>query len=78
VKRGVRDNAIAHVIETPSERQSKGKQPVGIITVRAFHQGNQTVISVSGDGRIMPIADVLEIIDIFQGRTAKQIPVVYL
>ncbi|GJD22648.1 hypothetical protein RIVM261_076040 [Rivularia sp. IAM M-261] len=28
-----------------------------------------------GDGRIMPIADVLEIIDIFQGRTAKQSPV---
>jgi chemosensory pili system protein ChpA (sensor histidine kinase/response regulator) len=28
--------------------------------------------TVLGDGRIMPIADVLEIIDIFQGRTPKQ------
>lgn len=44
------NNAIAHGIETPAERTSKGKQPVGIITVRAFHQGNQTVISVSDDG----------------------------
>lgn len=44
------NNAIAHGIETPSERISKGKQPVGIISVRAFHQGNQTVISVSDDG----------------------------
>ncbi|RUS96519.1 hypothetical protein DSM106972_087060 [Dulcicalothrix desertica PCC 7102] len=44
------NNAIAHGIETPEERTSKGKQPVGIITVRAFHQGNQTVISVSDDG----------------------------
>ncbi|BAZ37806.1 multi-sensor signal transduction histidine kinase [Calothrix sp. NIES-4101] len=44
------NNAIAHGIETPEERQSKGKSPVGTITVRAFHQGNQTVISVSDDG----------------------------
>jgi CheY-like chemotaxis protein len=28
--------------------------------------------TVLGDGRIMPIADVLEIIDIFQGRLSKQ------
>ena len=44
------NNAIAHGIETPEERQTKGKKPVGTITVRAFHQGNQTVISVSDDG----------------------------
>jgi chemosensory pili system protein ChpA (sensor histidine kinase/response regulator) len=29
--------------------------------------------TVLGDGRIMPIADVLEIIDIFQGKMSKQI-----
>jgi chemotaxis protein histidine kinase CheA/ActR/RegA family two-component response regulator len=44
------NNAIAHGIETPSQRTLSGKQPVGTITVRAFHQGNQTVISVSDDG----------------------------
>ncbi|MBW4611827.1 MAG: response regulator [Desmonostoc vinosum HA7617-LM4] len=44
------NNAIAHGIETPEERQAAGKAPVGIITIRAFHQGNQTVISVGDDG----------------------------
>ncbi|MCX7593572.1 MAG: Hpt domain-containing protein, partial [Fischerella sp.] len=44
------NNAIAHGIETPEERQAKGKPPAGTITVCAFHQGNQTVISVSDDG----------------------------
>ncbi|NDJ23427.1 response regulator [Nostoc sp. B(2019)] len=44
------NNAIAHGIETPDERQAIGKPPVGIITIRAFHQGNQTIISVGDDG----------------------------
>lgn len=44
------NNAIAHGIETPEVRSAAGKPPVGRITIRAFHQGNQTVISVSDDG----------------------------
>ncbi len=44
------NNAISHGIETPAVRQAAGKPPVGVITIRAFHQGNQTVISVSDDG----------------------------
>ncbi len=44
------NNAIAHGIELPQVRQANGKPPMGTITVRAFHQGNQTVISVSDDG----------------------------
>jgi chemotaxis protein histidine kinase CheA/CheY-like chemotaxis protein len=44
------NNAIAHGIETPEVRQAAGKSPVGIITIRAFYQGNQTVISVADDG----------------------------
>jgi chemotaxis protein histidine kinase CheA/CheY-like chemotaxis protein len=44
------NNAIAHGIESPEERTRKGKPPVGKITIRAFIQGNQTVISVSDDG----------------------------
>ncbi|MEO1376431.1 MAG: response regulator, partial [Cyanobacteria bacterium J06635_10] len=44
------NNAIAHGIETPEDRESKGKPPQGTIKIRAFHQGNQTVISVSDDG----------------------------
>jgi chemosensory pili system protein ChpA (sensor histidine kinase/response regulator) len=44
------NNAIAHGIETPEIRQQQGKSPVGTISVRAFHQGNQTIISVKDDG----------------------------
>ena len=44
------NNAIAHGIETPTERNQKGKDEVGRITIRAFIQGNQTVITVSDDG----------------------------
>jgi chemosensory pili system protein ChpA (sensor histidine kinase/response regulator) len=44
------NNAIAHGIETPEERIAAGKSPTGRIAIRAFHQGNQTVISVSDDG----------------------------
>ncbi len=44
------NNALTHGIESPEIRQSVGKSAIGRITVRAFHQGNQTVISVSDDG----------------------------
>jgi chemotaxis protein histidine kinase CheA/ActR/RegA family two-component response regulator len=44
------NNAVAHGIETPADRVKKGKPPVGRITISTFHQGNQTIISVSDDG----------------------------
>jgi len=44
------NNAIAHGIEPPEIRQAAGKPPVGKVVIRAFHQGNQTVISVADDG----------------------------
>ncbi|HIK10805.1 MAG TPA: response regulator [Oscillatoriaceae cyanobacterium M33_DOE_052] len=44
------NNALAHGIETTEARSAKGKNPTGQITIRAFHQGNQTVIAVSDDG----------------------------
>jgi chemotaxis protein histidine kinase CheA/CheY-like chemotaxis protein len=44
------NNAITHGIEAPEVRLAAGKPAVGRITIRAFHQGNQTVISVSDDG----------------------------
>ncbi|MFM9266357.1 response regulator [Tychonema sp. BBK16] len=44
------NNAIAHGIEVPEVRLAAGKSAMGRITIRAFHQGNQTVISVSDDG----------------------------
>ncbi|MEG3908003.1 response regulator [Microcoleus sp. w2-18bC1] len=44
------NNAITHGIEAPEVRLAAGKPAVGRITIRAFHQGNQTVVSVSDDG----------------------------
>jgi chemotaxis protein histidine kinase CheA/ActR/RegA family two-component response regulator len=44
------NNAIAHGIESPQTRQDFDKSPVGKISIRALHQGNQTIISVSDDG----------------------------
>lgn len=44
------NNAVAHGIETPEQREKNGKSPTGQITIRAFHQGNQTVISIADDG----------------------------
>ncbi|BAQ60590.1 signal transduction histidine kinase CheA [Geminocystis sp. NIES-3708] len=43
-------NCITHGIELPQEREEIGKSPIGTITVRAFLQGPQTVISISDDG----------------------------
>ena len=44
------NNAITHGIETPEERAAAGKGREGTITIRAFYQGNQTVIYVADDG----------------------------
>ncbi len=44
------NNAIYHGIEAPEIRQSLGKPPEGLIKIRAFYQGNQTVIAISDDG----------------------------
>ena len=44
------NNAITHGIESPEVRREKGKPAEGKITIRAFLQGNQTLIMVSDDG----------------------------
>ncbi len=44
------NNAITHGIESPEERAALGKSRQGTITVRAFYQGNQTVIYIADDG----------------------------
>jgi chemotaxis protein histidine kinase CheA/ActR/RegA family two-component response regulator len=44
------NNAIAHGIESIKSRQATGKPADGKITIRALHQGNQTIISISDDG----------------------------
>ena len=44
------NNAISHGIEQPEVRLKRGKSESGNVYIRAFIQGNQTVITVRDDG----------------------------
>jgi chemotaxis protein histidine kinase CheA/CheY-like chemotaxis protein len=44
------NNGIAHGIESAETRLAAGKPALGTISVRAIHQGNQTIISIADDG----------------------------
>ncbi len=44
------NNAIYHGLEKPEVRQRLGKNPEGLIKIRVFYQGNQTIISIADDG----------------------------
>ncbi|BAQ60695.1 signal transduction histidine kinase CheA [Geminocystis sp. NIES-3708] len=43
-------NGFDHGIETPEIRKQRGKSETGIIEVKAYHQGNQTIIEIKDDG----------------------------
>jgi len=44
-------NSVDHGIETPAEREAKGKRPEATIRLEARHQAGQLHITVSDDGR---------------------------
>jgi two-component system chemotaxis sensor kinase CheA len=44
-------NALDHGLEAPAERQARGKDPCGQISLRAFHEGALVVIQVADDGK---------------------------
>jgi two-component system, chemotaxis family, sensor kinase CheA len=43
-------NSMDHGIEEPEARKRAGKDPTGILTLRAFHEGGQVNIEISDDG----------------------------
>lgn len=43
-------NSLDHGIELPEKREAAGKNPVGTITLKAYHQGGSIVIEVGDDG----------------------------
>jgi len=43
-------NAVDHGIEVPEARRRAGKDPTGILTLRAFHEGGQVNLEISDDG----------------------------
>jgi len=44
-------NSIDHGIETPEERQAKGKNPIGEVRLIARYEGNNVIIMVEDDGK---------------------------
>ncbi len=44
-------NSVDHGIETPDERARKGKNPKGLIVLKAYHEAGQVVIEISDDGK---------------------------
>jgi two-component system chemotaxis sensor kinase CheA len=51
-------NAIDHGIETPAERRELSKSETGLVTVRAFYDGQNLMIEVEDDGRGMSPAQI--------------------
>ncbi|MCK6411239.1 MAG: chemotaxis protein CheW [Azonexus sp.] len=43
-------NSLDHGIESPEKRVASGKNPVGTITLKAYHQGGNIVVEVGDDG----------------------------
>ncbi|OUS71806.1 chemotaxis protein CheA [Pseudoalteromonas sp. A601] len=44
-------NSLDHGLETVEQRIASGKDPVGIVTLNAFHQGGNIVIEIMDDGQ---------------------------
>jgi two-component system chemotaxis sensor kinase CheA len=44
-------NACDHGLETPDQREQKGKKPQGTVKLHAFHEGGQVIIEISDDGK---------------------------
>jgi len=53
-------NAIDHGIETPAERQAKGKAGEGHLTIAASQEGNSIVIRINDDGRGIQVEKIKE------------------
>jgi len=51
-------NAISHGIETPGERTSKGKSPVGSLILRLDSQRGRLIVEVEDDGRGVDLKQV--------------------
>jgi two-component system chemotaxis sensor kinase CheA len=44
-------NSVDHGLETPQEREQRGKAPTGRLGLRAFHQGGDIIIEIEDDGK---------------------------
>ncbi|MEM1255862.1 MAG: response regulator [Cyanobacteria bacterium P01_H01_bin.21] len=53
-------NAFDHGIEDLAQRQAMGKPEQGTIEIRAYHQGNYTVIDVNDDGQGLDVSKIAQ------------------
>jgi len=53
-------NAIDHGIELPREREKRGKEGTGTITLRAFQKGSEIIIEVEDDGAGLDVEKIKE------------------
>jgi two-component system chemotaxis sensor kinase CheA len=44
-------NSVDHGIELPEEREKKGKRGKGLLSIRAYNEGNHVIIDVFDDGK---------------------------
>lgn len=51
-------NSGDHGIETPDERIAAGKNPTGVVLLKAFYSGSNVVVQVSDDGKGMDPAKI--------------------
>lgn len=53
-------NAFDHGIESPQERKQQGKPSTGQIMIRAYNQGNRTIVEVKDDGRGLDVDKICQ------------------
>ena len=51
-------NCIDHGIETPEEREAKGKPTTGTITLKAYQKGGRVFVEIGEDGKGIDLANI--------------------
>jgi len=44
-------NSVDHGVEAPAEREKKGKNPKGVLSIKAYNEGNQIIVEIFDDGK---------------------------
>lgn len=44
-------NSVDHGVELPADRTAKGKPPKGLLSIRAYNEGNHVIIEIYDDGK---------------------------
>jgi two-component system chemotaxis sensor kinase CheA len=53
-------NSVDHGVETPAERDKKGKPPKGVLSIKAYNEGNQIIVEIFDDGKGINVQAVKE------------------